>query len=87
MSSLPVLTYFHEKNCKWNVFVYHIVRGINVKLINIPRQKRNPCTAYVVVVQDKKATWVEGAVYTKQKLCIQNLKGLYEVYCQKSQYP
>jgi hypothetical protein len=87
VSYLPVLSDFNEKNCEWNVFVYHIVRGINVKLINIPTQGKGiPSTAYAVV-QDKRATWVAGAVYTKQKLCIQNIKGLYEVYCQKSQYP
>jgi len=39
VSSLPVLSYFYE-NGRWKVFVYHIVPGIIVKLINIPRQEK-----------------------------------------------
>ncbi len=46
-------------------------------------RKRNPSTTYVMI-QDKKATWVLGAMYTKQKLCIYNIKRLYEVYNQIS---
>jgi hypothetical protein len=46
----------------------------------------NPSTRFALI-EDKKAKWIAGAVYTKQKLSIENIKALYEVSYQQSQHP